>query len=620
MKIIKYLLTTIILLSSSLISSTPVAALAEDFVISTDLAIEYEYPNEYVDLTEKYTIDINNQSYFYKSGLEQTFFLPDFGSPNGKSAERKFKKDSLKVTDSEGVTLKYTVKDQADGMLLSTNTSILINSQNEYAITVTYRTHELVSINGNIANLYIPGIPKDTKFVEKEKQYGLNIKYKYTAALYTNKTAPTPSYVQPETISTSQTGNAIKYSVPATSRLGQNAWIQLGTNQYYYFKIVQETKKTDPITPESINKITDLASSNIYKIALPREYDETQQTTFIKSINPKPYKIERDEEGNVFALFKVPANIESEVVIEGYITQFKSSQQNSKEIPNIGISEYKEIITADNKMEQYLKTDKYWEIYDPNIQKISADLLSSSKTLKELILNDYKYIIDHFDYSYEKLSNGNIRIGAKAAISGGQTICMEYSDALTAIFRAQGIPARIAIGYGNDPTGAENKISNSQALRQEIAHQWTQVWIPDYGWISIDPTWGEAQREYIGSDLDHILWYAVGSSEEKIADTTMYTADSLTSNNIGDYKIYLQALNSDLYEKVHGVRDVAELVNEYKDVKTFNVDFTIRTSLLGRVLVFVIPAVSIFIIVFTLILIIKSLVKRLSTKKVQPTY
>ncbi len=610
MKIIKAIILTIALLLNGIYIPTPALAANEDFVISSDIIMKYEYPNEYVEISETYTININNNDYFYRSGIQQSFFMPDFKSPRDTTAERKFKQDSIKLTDSNNLDLIYTIEQEDDGMSLTTNTTSVINSNNSYYMTLTYRTHDLVSVNGNISNVYIPGLPQNTKFSEQEGKFGLSIKYNYSATLFTNLNSPEISHLQPKNIKVEKTDKAIKYTIPTEERIGKNSWIQLGTNQYYYFRIEQEAKKTDNLTPAIVTDITDIASSNIYRIALPREYEETDQKTLIKSITPEPYKVERDEEGNIFALFKMPANANKTITIEGYITQYKPSISDQKAIPQTPITEYLNSINSDSRLNKYIQPDKYWETNDPTIKKIASELYSDSLTIDQLIRKNYQYIVDNFNYSYEKLGSENKRLGAKAALTGAPTICMEYSDALTAILRAQGIPARIAIGYGNDPTGAENKISNTTPVQQKIAHQWTQVWIPNFGWLSVDPTWGESNREYIGSDLDHILWYAVGSFDESIAETTVYTADSINSNGIGDYRIYLQALDKNSYESVEGIEEASHLVDKYKDVNTFNVDFTLRTSMLGRMLVYIVPAITVFTLVLLSTLLIKMMLKR----------
>lgn len=615
MKIIKAVLTTIIALS---INATQITAIygneVEDILLTNNIEIQYVFPNDTVDITQRQGIKINNSKYFYRSGLEQSFYIPKLLNSNDDSDNQKVIKESIKVIDSNNLPLQFTIEESASGIEVVTATAALINNNNQYYIELTYKTKDLVSINGNIANIYIPGLPKNTTTEIRESGFGFTVRNEYSATLLTNKDAPEISYLQPNSIKVEELSKSIKYTVPTEDRIGNSSWIQLGTSQYYYFKIEQVANQTDFITPPVISEFSDLTSSNIYKVALPREYNENRQKVLINSISPDPYKIERDKEGNIFALFKTTANAKDVITVEGYIEQSKPALKDQPQIPNITVKEYKELIKDDKNLSIYLKPDKYWQSDDQEIKTIAnnlySEIYSDSQTLENLIKTNYRYIVDNFDYDFEKLSGENVRLGAKVALTTNRGVCMEYSDALTGLFRAQGIPARIAIGYGNDPTGAENKISNTSPVRQNIAHQWTQIWIPDFGWLSLDPTWGESERDYIGSDLDHILWYTIGSFEEKIADTTVYTADSISNGEIGEYKVYLQALKKSEFEKVEGLKVTSDLLTQYEDKPNSKLDFMLRTSTYGRILVYIIPAITIFTLAFILTGLLKTVLRR----------
>ncbi len=66
---------------------------------------------------------------------------------------------------------------------------------------------------------------------------------------------------------------------------------------------------------------------------------------------------------------------------------------------------------------------------------------------------------------------------------------MEYADSMIALLRAQGIPARAALGYAN--------IRDTERI--QVRHQWVQIWIPDHGWFSIDPTF-ESKNQKNGTN------------------------------------------------------------------------------------------------------------------------
>jgi transglutaminase-like putative cysteine protease len=63
--------------------------------------------------------------------------------------------------------------------------------------------------------------------------------------------------------------------------------------------------------------------------------------------------------------------------------------------------------------------------------------------------------------------------------------CIHFASAMTVMLRAEGIPARMAVGY---LPGNPGKKSNIYLLRDKHFHAWTQVYFPGYGWIDFEPT------------------------------------------------------------------------------------------------------------------------------------
>jgi len=66
--------------------------------------------------------------------------------------------------------------------------------------------------------------------------------------------------------------------------------------------------------------------------------------------------------------------------------------------------------------------------------------------------------------------------------------CGHYASSLAALLRAAGVPARVVSGYQGGrwvvPLGGEGYLD----LRQSDAHAWTELWLPDQGWVAVDPT------------------------------------------------------------------------------------------------------------------------------------
>jgi transglutaminase-like putative cysteine protease/uncharacterized protein (DUF58 family) len=81
--------------------------------------------------------------------------------------------------------------------------------------------------------------------------------------------------------------------------------------------------------------------------------------------------------------------------------------------------------------------------------------------------------------------------------------CEQIASSLAVMLRSQGVPARIATGY---VPGVRNRVSGVFEVKASDAHAWVEVWFPETGWESFDPTAvvpfaGEANPGTVGGDL-----------------------------------------------------------------------------------------------------------------------
>lgn len=63
--------------------------------------------------------------------------------------------------------------------------------------------------------------------------------------------------------------------------------------------------------------------------------------------------------------------------------------------------------------------------------------------------------------------------------------CEHYASSFVVMMRAAGIPARVVTGYLG---GEINPLGGYLIVRQSDAHAWAEVWLPDGGWVRVDPT------------------------------------------------------------------------------------------------------------------------------------
>ncbi|WP_454831541.1 transglutaminase family protein [Pseudoxanthomonas wuyuanensis] len=63
--------------------------------------------------------------------------------------------------------------------------------------------------------------------------------------------------------------------------------------------------------------------------------------------------------------------------------------------------------------------------------------------------------------------------------------CEHFSSAFVVLMRAAGIPSRVVTGYVG---GYRNPFGDYWVVRNMDAHAWAEVWLPQRGWVRVDPT------------------------------------------------------------------------------------------------------------------------------------
>ncbi len=63
--------------------------------------------------------------------------------------------------------------------------------------------------------------------------------------------------------------------------------------------------------------------------------------------------------------------------------------------------------------------------------------------------------------------------------------CEHFSSAFVVLMRAAGIPSRVVTGFAG---GVRNPMGDYFVVRNMDAHAWAEVWLPQRGWVRVDPT------------------------------------------------------------------------------------------------------------------------------------
>jgi transglutaminase-like putative cysteine protease len=63
--------------------------------------------------------------------------------------------------------------------------------------------------------------------------------------------------------------------------------------------------------------------------------------------------------------------------------------------------------------------------------------------------------------------------------------CEQIASSLVVMSRLAGVPARLATGF---TPGEWDAVGGRFVVRERDAHAWAEVWFPDHGWVTFDPT------------------------------------------------------------------------------------------------------------------------------------
>jgi transglutaminase-like putative cysteine protease len=138
---------------------------------------------------------------------------------------------------------------------------------------------------------------------------------------------------------------------------------------------------------------------------------------------------------------------------------------------------------ADAQYILYTRPENYLEANDANIVKTANALRGTKTNPYEIAQSFYTWVMGHM--TYQNIIGLN---GAKFAYDNGYGNCGDYSCLFAALCRASGIPARPIIG----------RLANSNA---DDWHVWAEFYLPGYGWVPVDATWGDSSG---GNYFGHI--------------------------------------------------------------------------------------------------------------------
>ena len=127
--------------------------------------------------------------------------------------------------------------------------------------------------------------------------------------------------------------------------------------------------------------------------------------------------------------------------------------------------------------DQYTANGSKYLTDDPYIQKLAAEVVGEEKNPYYIARRIFDYVREHLEYKLEGGWNA-----APVVLKRGTGSCSEYSFCFIALCRAAGLPARYV--------GAI-VVRGDDASMDDVFHRWPEVYLPNHGWIPIDPQGGD---------------------------------------------------------------------------------------------------------------------------------
>jgi transglutaminase-like putative cysteine protease len=159
----------------------------------------------------------------------------------------------------------------------------------------------------------------------------------------------------------------------------------------------------------------------------------------------------------------------------------------------------------------FLYPNQYvWFTGDSKAVAKASSLAEECYSDLEVVQNIYHYVTENIIYDKEKAAS--VKSGylphVDETLETEKGICFDYASLMTSMFRSQGIPTRLEIGY-----------------TQELKHAWISTYLDEIGWVDniihfdgeswelMDPTLAASNgakdlKKYIGDGSNYTLQYS----------------------------------------------------------------------------------------------------------------
>ncbi len=127
------------------------------------------------------------------------------------------------------------------------------------------------------------------------------------------------------------------------------------------------------------------------------------------------------------------------------------------------------------------------DVDNPDLEALSTKIMEGLENPYDKVRAIYDYIADHFRYEDKRGVSGRQSVSETLLYKKGN--CSDITRLFVDLAVMNGVPARQVVGVVYQPDPGE------KTSVMDAGHAWAEVYLPVYGWVPADATFGLSRKE-----------------------------------------------------------------------------------------------------------------------------
>ena len=139
------------------------------------------------------------------------------------------------------------------------------------------------------------------------------------------------------------------------------------------------------------------------------------------------------------------------------------------------------LLYPDSILQQYLQVP----VMNEQIIELARQITKPATSVAQAVALVHTHLLAHYRYNLDVPSLQSSHPLEDFLLTRKTGYCEHYATAMVIMLRSVGIPARLVTGF---LASEWNEFGGYYTVRQRDAHAWVEVYFPQSGWITMDPT------------------------------------------------------------------------------------------------------------------------------------